>query len=149
MDVVEFKIEGRDGKKKKKTRGVCPDGYFLVTNVKLKRRGKLHKMRLLLEIDMGTHPIRSRFGRQKAAPYAAYIKSPEYESRFGVKRGRWLVVTTGEPRMEHLIEQTEKVVADDSKYFLFTIFDHLGKNNAFTSPIWWQVGRGEPRSLID
>jgi hypothetical protein len=99
-------------------------------------------------MDMGTHPVSSRFGRQKAAPYAAYIKSPSYKARFGVNTGVWLIVTTGKRRMENLMKQTKDTIGADARYFFFSFFDQLKNANLVADPVWWKADLNEPRSLI-
>lgn len=147
MDTIEFRIKDKDGKVVRAKRGVCPDFFFVISDEGRKKSGKTHRLPILLEIDMGTHPVSSRFKRQKAAPYAAYIKSPAYKERFGFETGVWLMVTTGRRRLRNLIKQTEGTVGPDSAYFFFTLFSELG-GNILTAPIWHQAGRDEPGPLF-
>jgi hypothetical protein len=128
-------------------REVVPDGMALLTDEVRAAKNKPHRMALLLEIDMGTHSVIGRFGLQKAAPYAAFIKSPEYKAWFGFNGGTWLIVTTGERRMEHLMEQTRVVAGEDAANFNFTKFSDLS-GNILTAPIWWQPGGKSPRALV-
>jgi hypothetical protein len=147
-DRVDFKYQLNDGRVVQERRGVFPDSFFMILDEGRRIKGSPLRLHILLEMDMGTHPVRTRFGRQKAAPYAAYIKSPSYRARFGVNAGAWLVVTTGERRMANLIKQTKEIVGADARYFSFSIFDELRDVNLITAPVWWKVDRSEPRSLL-
>ena len=149
MDVVEYKVRSQSGEVKTLKRGVCPDAYFEIVNEgqQLKEDDKF-KLRCLLELDMATHSNPS-FGRDKARPYASYIKSPEYKSRFGSKNGMWLVVTSGqERRLQNLMHQTKDKTGDNSGTFLFTTLNQLAIGNTITSPIWRQIDNDNLMSLI-
>jgi hypothetical protein len=148
IDKVEFSYQNKDGRVVRERRGVCPDSFFKILDEGRKVRGHPLRLPILLEMDMGTHPVSSRFGRQKAAPYAAYIKSPSYNARFGVNTGVWLVVTTGMRRMANLIKQTKETVGADARYFSFSVFEQLKNVNVVTAPVWWKVDQSEPRSLL-
>lgn len=164
-DRVEYSIEGGDGKVREGERGVIPDSFLVLANEERKARGQEYLFLLPLEVDMSTHTVRSRknlldFGSKKAAPYAAYISSPQYKSRFGHNAGRWLVVTTGKRRRENLMKRTGKVTGKFAQLFCFSTFDELGLPvpkqaptdegevvNVLSDPVWWQVGESEPLSL--
>ena len=148
VDHVEYKYRNKGGEVVQAKRGVCPDFFFTILDGERRTVGRPHRLNLLLEIDMGTHPIGSRFGLQKAVPYAAYIKSPSYKSRFGVNAGVWLVVTTGKQRMANLMKQTEERVGMDIQYFLFSNFDELKNANLLTHQVWWKGDDNKPRSLL-
>jgi len=138
MDVVELK---------KRTKGVRPDGYFeLVDNLRLINNSPA-RARFLVEFDNGTHPI-SRFGRDKAVPGIAYIRSKAYRERFGYNSGRWLVVCKSKLRMQHLQERTEKMLGSNASYFYFTCFDNITEKSVFSQPIWYCGGSSEPEKLI-
>ena len=145
-DAVEYQITGRDGKVKQGRKRVYPDSYFVLVDQQRTAQGLLARARFLLELDHATH-TNERFGREKVAPGVVYLKSPEYEARFGDNSGRWLVVTTGERRMRNLMRQTHQVAGSGAEAFLFTTFDRLGTVNVLTEPIWWQVGGTEPVTL--
>jgi len=147
MDVVKYRIKGREGKERWQKRGICPDGYFIIMDNTRNRRGQPSKARFLLELDMASHDNPS-FGNEKVIPGAAYIKSKVYKERFGTNAGRWLVVTTGDTRMKNLIRQTKHKAGTDTHLFFFTVFDQVRTQNILTSPIWWQVGGTEPKSLM-
>ena len=51
-DRIEFTFKGNKGTLRKKTKGVCPDGYFCLIDEKRKIEGTPHKARFLLEMDM-------------------------------------------------------------------------------------------------
>ena len=146
-DTVRYQIMGRDGKVKQGKKRVYPDSYFVIVDQQRAAQGLLARARLLLELDNATH-ANERFGREKVAPGLAYIKSPEYKARFGANSGRWLVVTTGERRMRNLMRQTQQVAGAGATIFLFTTLDQIEAGNILTEPVWWQVGREEPISLL-
>lgn len=148
VDQVSYTIRLRNGRVVRMERGVCPDAYFEVVEEALRMVGKPHRARFLLEIDMGTHDNPS-FGREKAVPGVAYVKSPVYKARFGNNSGKWLVVTAGGMRrMGNMIGQTNERVGRDAHMFFFTMLDQIGAGNLLTSPIWWQAERNEPRPLL-
>jgi hypothetical protein len=147
-DVVSFTSIGKNDKVLNRKKGVMPDAYFILLDNERKSLREPYKIRFLLELDMSTHDS-LRFGREKAAPGVAYIRSPEYKKRFSVNSGLWLVVTIGgQKRMENLMSQTEHQVGTNNRLFFFTQFDHLESNNALTSPIWFQVGMEHPAPLL-
>jgi hypothetical protein len=147
MDEVAYFVADKNGKPEEKKRGVIPDSAFMLANEERRRQNKAFLAIHLLELDMATHSNPS-FGRDKVAPYVAYISSPEYRKRFGSNSGRWLVVTTGQRRMRNLMEQTERVAGDAASFFYFTTLDEVEKGNVLVDPIWWQVGVSEPASLF-
>ena len=147
MDVVEFETINRDGSARHEKRGICPDSYFVILDEKRKIDKSPARARFLFELDMSTHDNPS-FGREKASPGAAYIKSDGYKSRFGYNSGRWLVVTTGNVRMNNLMQQTTQSAGPGSRVFFFTTFEKVSANNVLTSPIWFQVGHEAPRALF-
>ena len=147
MDVVEYKVRSQNGEVKTLKRGVCPDAYFEIVDEGQHLRGN-GKFRFLLELDMATHSNPS-FGRDKARPYASYLKSSKYKSRFGSNNGLWLIVTSGqERRLQNLMRQTKEKTGDSSKNFLFTTLNKLELGNVFTTPIWYQVDNEIPVSLL-
>jgi hypothetical protein len=97
---------------------------------------------------MGTHPVKSGFAYEKAVPYAAYITSPVYRQRFDCNSGRYLVVTTGERRLEHLLQQTQQAVNDRAYLFLFSTLEQVQAKNPLIRPIWRQATDGKPVSLL-
>jgi len=144
-DVIDFKFIGKNGEKKHKKKGVCPDGFFIVADEIKKKNSEDYKARFLLEMDMATHDNPS-FGIEKAAAGAAYIISDAYKNRFGANAGGWLVVTTGETRMKNLIKQTKYRVKDHNLFY-FTTLEHIETTNILAAPIWWQVNKSEPQAL--
>jgi len=148
LDAVTYKIKDRDGNLKSMKKGVCPDAYFEIFDETLRAEGELHRVRFLLELDMSTHD-NLRFGREKAVPGVAYIKSKVFKSRFGNNNGYWLVVTNGgQRRLRNLMRQAEEKTGDHAKLFFFTSLDNLYRGNVLTSPIWQQVDREAPMSLF-
>ncbi len=147
MDKVDFQFINREGKAQKRSKGVCPDGYFVIVDEERKAQGKPCRARFLLELDMATHDNPS-FGIEKAAAGAAYIHHPSYKVRFGSNSGRWLVVTTGEVRMKNLMRQTLQNTKADSNLFLFSTFERVMQHNLFNTPIWMKCGETEGSYLI-
>lgn len=138
MDVIKLK---------NRSKGVRPDGFFtLVDHLRLINQSPA-KARFLLEFDNGTHPV-TRFGRDKAIPGMAYIRSQAYRDRFGFNSGRWLVVCKSELRMQHLKEQTEKVLGRNASYFLFTFMEKVNALSVLGKPIWLCGGSDDPVQLI-
>jgi hypothetical protein len=147
MDVVEFDSEGRDGKINHEKKGVCPDSYFVIVDKQRQIGGSPARARFLFELDMSTHDNPS-FGREKAIPGSAYIKSVAFKNRFGYNSGRWLVVTTGAVRMKNLIAQTKQSLGAGARVFLFTTIDQVGGGNVLTAPIWHQADFQQPSALF-
>ena len=147
MDVVEFETEDRDGKVTHEKKGICPDSYFVVVDKRRQIGGSPARARFLFELDMSTHDNPS-FGREKAVPGAAYIKSVAFKNRFEYNSGRWLVVTTGVVRMKNLIAQTKQSLGVGARVFLFTTLDEIKDANVLTAPIWRQADHQEPSALF-
>ena len=138
-------IKGQDITFKKK---VFPDGYLEVVDENLQAQGKPSKIRFLLEFDMSTHDT-ERFGREKVLPGIEYIKSEKYRSRFGANNGYWLIIAKGgSRRIQNLMLQVEKNAGNNADLFFFMSLEELPTSNPLTSPVWQQVGRSEPRSLL-
>jgi hypothetical protein len=145
-DVIRYSFKANDGELKYRKKGVCPDGFFIIADETKWRNEEHFKALFLLEIDMATHD-NSSFGIEKAAAGAAYIQSPAYKDRFGANAGRWLVVTTGETRMNNLIQQTKTRVSQYPQLFYFTTLEQIINHNVLTASIWWQVDKGETQAL--
>lgn len=123
---------------KKMTRNLRPDGYFLLNTSE-------HRIRYLLEIDRSTED-NPRFTREKILPGLAYLKSQAYETRFGHRSGRWLVVTTGPRRLANMLSQAER--ARTNGLFYFTTFDKITPQTLLHSPIWRRADRPEEVPLL-
>jgi hypothetical protein len=148
-DRIDFQVKSREGEIIHRRKGVCPDGFFTLIDLKRQEQGEACQARFLIEIDLATHDTPS-FGIEKAAAGAAYIKSKQFQTRFGSNTGRWLIITTGEIRMRNLIQQTkERVSEDERNLFFFTTFNHMKDSNFFTSPIWRKLDQGELVSLLE
>jgi hypothetical protein len=148
-DRIDFQVKSREGEIIHKRKGVCPDGFFTISDPKRQQQGESFQARFLIEIDMATHDTPS-FGIEKAAAGVAYIKSKQYQNRFGSNKGNWLIITTGEIRMRNLIHQTkERVSEDERNLFFFTTFNQIKDNNFFSSPIWRKLDQGELVSLLE
>ncbi len=147
-DLVEYQIKLSSGEAKQDNKRFRPDGYFVIVDQHRRIKGSPARARFLLELDRSTHP-NPRFGREKAAPGVAYIKSPAYKKRFGFNSGRILVVTCGGlRRMTNLMRETHQAVGGGARSILFTTFAQAITENALTSPIWRQWGRDEPLALF-
>ena len=145
-DNIKFSFVGNNGKTIHKSKGVIPDGFFIIADAKRFQVGQPGRARFLLEIDMSTHDNNS-FGIEKATAGAAYINSKEFKKRFNVNSGRWLIITTGEVRMKNLMAQTKKRAKDLSDLFYFTTFDKISTNNFLTDKVWWQINNNQALSL--
>lgn len=141
VDMDTIKI----GKRKK---GIRPDGFFvLVDHLRLINNSPA-KARFLLEFDNSTHPL-SRFGRDKAKPGLAYIRSKAYRERFGFNSGRWLVVCKSEGRMKNLKTHTEKVLGKQACNFFFTTLEKTKPLTVLNSAIWLRGGSEKLIPLVD
>lgn len=123
----------------KQSKGVRPDGFFVLVDHMRQICNSPAKARFLLELDNSTHPL-SRFGRDKAKAGLAYIRSEAYRSRFGFNSGRWLIVCKSKERMKHLKRQTEKVLGHQAANFLFTTMAEIRPDTVFNQPIWRRGG---------
>ena len=139
MDVIEFTLNKPKGRPRKWKKGICPDGALVLSDRHRKEMGEPHRARFLLELDMASHDSAS-FGLEKAAAGAAYIKSSEFQNRFGSNSGRWLVVTTGDIRLQNLMRQTIKYAPNASSLFYFATFEKVISNNLLLDDIWYQPG---------
>lgn len=119
-------------------RFIRPDGLFILTFQK-------NRIRYLLEIDRSTED-NPRFLREKILPGLAYLKSPEYEQRFGHRSGRWLVVTTGDRRLNNMLTQAQSGGAQG--LFYFTTYGRLSAQTILFSPIWQRADRNDLVPLI-
>jgi hypothetical protein len=145
-DNIKYSFVGNNGKIIQKSKGVIPDGFFIIADAKRFKLGQPGRARFLLEIDMSTHD-NNNFGIEKAIAGAAYIHSKEYKKRFNVNSGRWLIVTTGEVRMKNLMAQTEKRVKDYTDLFYFTTLKKIFAKNLLTDKVWWQINNNQANSL--
>lgn len=128
---------GRPAKKR-----FAMDGFFTLKRV---RPTKTETFAYLLEIDKGTHS-NPAFADEKVRPGVAYLTSSLYETRFGVKYGRYLVVTAGGQRLENMLRQTERIKGGE--LFYFTTFAQVQPETVFTQAIWHKAGSDSPFALI-
>jgi hypothetical protein len=140
-DTVEYETASS----KKKKRRVIPDGFFTIRRTMVSNPGVMEELAFLLEIDMGTED-NPRFAREKVRPGVAYLDSKQYQERFGIDYGRWLVVTTSQTRLENMMAQTER--AGGADLFYFTIFDEISGKTVLTSSIWRPAGSNKTTSLM-
>jgi len=147
-DVISYEITSRDGIVKHLKKRVLPDAYFEIVDEEQRSKGERYRARFLLEIDMSTHDNPS-FGREKAVPGKAYIRSSAYRARFGCNSGRWLVITKGQKtRLKNLMKQTQQNTGKYGKLFFFTSLISLEYGYPLTSPIWKQADKNEPMALF-
>jgi hypothetical protein len=132
-DKITYAYNGQEIK-----RNIIPDGLFVLSLNKL-------RIRFLLEIDRSTED-NPRFLREKILPGLAYLKSPVYETRFGHRSGRWLVVTTGERRMRNMLLQSKR--AGSAGLFYFSIYPSITVENILSAPIWYRADRPDPVPLV-
>jgi hypothetical protein len=119
-------------------RDIRPDGLFIIKTPE-------HRLRYLLEIDRSTED-NPRFFREKIIPGLAYLKSKQYEQRFGHRSGRWLVVTTGKRRMRNMLQQARR--AEARGLFYFTTYDQISVETLLYSLIWQRADQDQPVSLL-
>jgi hypothetical protein len=140
-DTVEYKTANGKARKRK----VIPDGFFTVRQPHVSQPGVKEELAFLLEIDMGTED-NPRFAREKVRPGVAYLKSEDYQARFGVDYGRWLVVTTGQTRLNNLKAQIDR--AGGEGVFYFTTFDDVSSGTVLKQRIWRLAGDDEVHCII-
>jgi hypothetical protein len=140
-DVIEYQNPGSSGSSRILRKAILPDGFFSIQNTDRLIEGKPYTARFLVELDMSTED-NPRFAREKVGPSLAYLRSAEYQERFGYKSGRWLVIANGAERMRNLMESTRALLGRDARVFCFTTFDRLRPETALSAPIWHR-GDGE------
>ena len=130
-------IKGRPAK-----RHYQPDSYFMLN---YNGQGR----RFLLEIDRGRSGKEQvhRVVNEKILLGVPYLKSKDYEQRFGYNSGRMLIVTSGQGRLENLIERTVYHFPKLAQWYLFTTFDDVNKNTVVTEPIWRSYKQGEYKQV--
>jgi hypothetical protein len=156
-DTISYTLKGADDRLRSGKQGVIPDGYFAILDIERKARGVSSVARFLLELDMATH-ANGVFGDKKVAPYFAYIDTPAYKERFGQNNGQWLIVTTGQRRLENLMRQAKLVVGDSARQrFFFTTFPRcfreapdgqLEVNDVLAMPIWQRADSSDAFALM-
>jgi hypothetical protein len=135
-------LKGEQGKLQRAT--VVPDGYFILNTGE-------YVYHHFLEIDRRTvtgeaTELGRRDWARKVRAYLAYYRSGQYEKRYHTKGLRILTVTTGERRLEHLKEITEKV--GGKARFWFTTFEKISPATVLTASIWNVASKAERSSLI-
>ena len=147
MDRVNFSYKDTKGHRRQGKRGVIPDGFLCIIDLNRQSKGLPAKVNFLLEVDMATHS-NPNFSMAKAAAGAAYIKSREFKTRFGSNSGRWLIITTSEVRMGHLMEYTQERIAARSNLFFFTTLSNFFSKNVFSEAIWSVCGLSRKQKLL-
>lgn len=135
IDFVQ--LNGRSGRHK-----VVPDGF--VTIDRTEPNGERLRSRLIIEMDLSTHPNK-RFADDKVLPGLAWIRSEVYKRQFGlgdVKKGfgRFLVITKSEERLKYLKATTENAAGRDGIIWYFTTLSNLSEQSILTEPIWNRAG---------
>ncbi len=146
-DYVE--VTGRDGGVRRQT--VVPDGLFVLETPGI-GPSDWNVYHHALEVDRGTTTGRygkdgNRDWRHKIEGYIAYYSSGKYQARYGTRALRILTVTTGERRMAHLKDVTER--SGGRTRFLFTTFDRLSTETVLSAPIWTAATQTTPKPLLD
>jgi hypothetical protein len=140
-DTVEFKAPDGHGHTRDRKRQIRPDGYFAILDHERLRQGQPARARFLLEVDMATH-------RDKVVPGLAYLMSSAYAARFGDNSGRWLVVTTGPVRLNHLRHQAQQAGGQAAGVFWFSTLEEIKGASLLTNPIWHVPGQEHPVALL-
>lgn len=128
------------------TRGVRPDGYFVIV------QAGYDPSRFLLEIDRATE-THARIVREKLwAGYTYIRRSSEYLARFGKNAGRWLIVTQSvgesEKRMYYMRHRAASELGKAAAAFYFTTKELTQTRNILTDPIWYRGGEeAQPHCL--
>lgn len=136
LDLVSYTLP--NGRTKK--RQIRPDGFFVI-----EQKSHASPYAFLLEIDRGTED-NPRFGREKVLPSLAYLKSAAYQKRFGLRYGRFLIVTTSERRLQNMKAQTERL--GGGGLFYFTTFDQISPRTVISQPIWHLAGETALRRIV-
>ncbi len=146
---AEDSIEITDSKGRKQKAAAIADGHFeVLTN----KRG----YHFSLETDLRTITAKSSEGAKNERDWSRRIKvileyyhSGKYEKRYNTTSMRWLTVTTGEKRLEHLKHVTEQ--NSGRVRFWFATFDRIQQADVdiLYSPIWNVAGREGLYPLID
>jgi hypothetical protein len=147
MDRISFSYKDSKGHFRKRKRGVIPDGFLCIIDRERQAKGHPAKANFLLEVDMATHS-NPNFSVEKAAAGAAYIHSRAFNKRFGSNTGRWLVITTSEVRMRHLMKHTLERIATKSNLFLFTTLPDFFSKSVFSEAIWSVCGQDRKQKLL-
>ena len=147
MDRITFSYKDTKGHRRQGKRGVIPDGFLCIVDQKRQSKGLPAKANFLLEVDMATHS-NPNFSMEKAAAGAAYIKSRDFKTRFGSNSGRWLIITTSDVRMQHLMEHTHKRIPTKSNLFFYTTLSNFFSKNVFSEAIWSICDQSHKQSLL-
>ncbi len=118
---------------------VVPDAFLCLRNPDGKRAY------FMVEVDRRTVTVEpnnwaQRGWMRKIRTYIAYFEALAYQQRYGDVVAHVLTITTGDVRLTHLKQATEKVTP--SKRFWFTTFDQLTADTALSGTIW-QRANGE------
>lgn len=71
-----------------------------------------------------------------------------YKRRFGYNSGKWLIVTTGERRLQNMKRSAELVAEANARLFYFTTMDRVTPGLLLTQPVWQRGGEDVPAALF-
>lgn len=131
-----------------------PDGFFPLVRRSGAGEGRAKVHGYILEVDRGTEPQQStkadRFSTiaDKLRLYPALLETQLYQTTFGLKTGRCLMVTTGWERAEHMMELARAHVVEWAWYF--AVYDEITAPgcNLLTDPVWKRAGQRQLTGLI-
>lgn len=145
-DMVDYvMLTGPHGQEKKTA--VIPDAVIV-----LEWREK--RALFMVEIDMRTVPVEPRLWdakgwTRKIRAYEAWFRSEGFLTKYGGRRARVLTITTGEQRLNNLLQVTERTAEEYQDAFYFSTFgEALEPSKLLTTPIWKVAGSDIPRSLL-
>jgi hypothetical protein len=121
---------------KERIRRFRPDGYF-----RIRYQGRLYSF--FLELDRSTMS-HERF-KKKVQTYLEFEQLGFYETRFGTKFFRVLVVTLTPARLFNLKKVVESVT---DRFFWFTTLDQISEDTVF-DPVWYKAGHKNKYPLFN
>jgi len=122
--------------------GIRPDGFF---QLRRDLPDRTDEFAFVLEIDTPTGNS-SPLDSGENLPGMAYLRSKSYQQRFGIRYGRWLVVSTDQSRVNQLRDRAHR--ADGKGLFYFATRDAVKPETVLTDPIWWVDNADEPICLL-
>lgn len=135
-------------------KSAIPDGFFPLVRQSGVGKGRAKVHGYILEVDRGTEPQQSskadRFSTiaDKLRLYPALFETQLYQTTFGLKTGRCLMVTTGWERAEHMMELAREYRIGWAWYF--TTYEEATKpdHNILIDPIWKTANQRKPIGLV-
>lgn len=125
---------------------IVPDAYLILSGPTGSPR-----LQFFLEIDRATLSVaatshRVKSWQDKIRGYQAYFGSEAIVERYGTRRIRVLIVTTGETRCRNLKRATE-AVGGRSRYW-FTTDGQISPAEVLQAPIWQAAGKEQSLVLV-